>query len=47
MVVLSLISLTVFVVVATIASARVFRATLLLYGVRPSIRQLMDAVLAR
>ncbi len=35
MVVASLLSLTLFVALATIASARVFRATLLLYGVRP------------
>jgi hypothetical protein len=34
-------------VLATIASARVFRATLLLYGVRPSVRRIVDAVLAR
>lgn len=36
-----------FAVLATIASARVFRATLLLYGVRPNLRQIADAVLAR
>lgn len=47
MIVCSLVSLTVFVGVATIASARVFRATLLLYGVRPSLRKIMDAMLAR
>ncbi len=47
MVVASLISLTLFTVLATIASARVFRATLLLYGVRPSVRRIVDAVLAR
>lgn len=47
MVVASLISLTLFTVLATIASARVFRATLLLYGVRPSLRRIVDAVLAR
>ncbi|MBX3030884.1 MAG: ABC transporter permease [Chloroflexi bacterium] len=47
LVVLSLVSLTVFVVLATIASARVFRATLLLYGVRPSIGRIVSAILAR
>jgi ABC-2 type transport system permease protein len=47
MVVVSLASLSLFVVVATIGSARVFRATLLLYGVRPSLRRIMDALLAR
>jgi len=47
MVVASLVSLSLFTVLATIASARVFRATLLLYGVRPSVRRIVDAVLAR
>ena len=47
MVVASLVSLSLFTVLATIASARVFRATLLLYGVRPSLRRIVDAVLAR
>jgi ABC-2 type transport system permease protein len=47
MVVASLTSLALFTVLATIASARVFRATLLLYGVRPSLRRIVDAVLAR
>lgn len=47
MVVTSLVSLGLFTVLATIASARVFRATLLLYGVRPSVRRIVDAVLAR
>jgi ABC-2 type transport system permease protein len=47
MVIASLLSLGIFVVVATIASARVFRATLLLYGVRPSLRRILDAMLAR
>jgi len=37
----------VFVVVAVIASGRIFRATVLLYGVRPSARRIADAVLAR
>ena len=37
----------VFVVLATVASARIFRATLLLYGVRPSLHSIMDAVLDR
>jgi ABC-2 type transport system permease protein len=47
MVGLSLLSLVVFVVIATVASSRIFRATLLLYGVRPSFRQIGDAVLDR
>ncbi len=47
MVVVSLLSLSIFVVLATIASSRVFRATLLLYGVRPSLRRITDAMLAR
>jgi hypothetical protein len=47
MVVASLVSLVVWVMLATVAAARVFRATLLLYGVRPSLRQLTDAVLDR
>jgi ABC-2 type transport system permease protein len=44
---LSLVSLGTFVVVATVASARVFRATLLLYGVRPSLGRIVGAVFAR
>jgi ABC-2 type transport system permease protein len=40
----SLTSLTLFALLATWASARIFRATVLLYGVRPSLRQLMAAV---
>ena len=44
---LSLLSLTAFVVIATLAAARVFRATLLLYGVRPGVRQIVDAIRAR
>jgi ABC-2 type transport system permease protein len=44
---LSLASLGAFVVLATIASARVFRATLLLYGVRPSLGRIVGAVFAR
>ena len=40
----SLTSLTLFAVIATWASARIFRATVLLYGVRPSVRQLIAAV---
>ena len=47
MVVASLLSLSIFVVLATVASARVFRATLLLYGVRPSFRRILDAMLSR
>jgi ABC-2 type transport system permease protein len=40
----SLLSLTIFAVLATWVSARIFRATVLLYGVRPSIAQILDAV---
>ena len=40
----SLTSLGLFAVLATFASARIFRATVLLYGVRPSLRQLAAAV---
>jgi ABC-2 type transport system permease protein len=44
---LSLALLAAFTVLATIASARVFRATLLLYGMRPSLGQVVRAMLAR
>jgi ABC-2 type transport system permease protein len=47
MVALSLAVLAVFTVLATIASARVFRATLLLYGVRPSLQRIVGAIVAR
>jgi ABC-2 type transport system permease protein len=40
----SLTSLTLFAFLATWASARIFRATVLLYGVRPSLQQLISAV---
>ena len=40
----SLTSLTLFAFLATWASARIFRATVLLYGVRPSLQQLVGAV---
>ena len=40
----SLTSLTLFAALATWASARIFRATVLLYGVRPSLQQLVSAV---
>ena len=40
----SLTSLTLFALLATWASARIFRATVLLYGVRPSLQQLIGAV---
>jgi ABC-2 type transport system permease protein len=40
----SLTSLTLFAILATFASARIFRATVLLYGVRPSLKQLIAAV---
>lgn len=43
----SLTSLTLFAALATWASARIFRATVLLYGVRPSLQQLLAAVRTR
>ena len=43
----SLVSQLIFVVVAVVASGRIFRATLLLYGTRPSLRRIADAVFAR
>jgi ABC-2 type transport system permease protein len=43
----SLVSQVIFVVLAVIASGRIFRATLLLYGTRPSIRGIANAVFAR
>lgn len=46
-IVLSMTVLVAFVVVATIASARIFRATVLLYGVRPGVRRIVGAILAR
>lgn len=44
MVAASLVSLGLFVILSTMLSARVFRATLLLYGVRPTLRQLLEAL---
>jgi ABC-2 type transport system permease protein len=43
----SLVTLGAFTVIATVVSARVFRATVLLYGVRPSARNIMAAMFAR
>ena len=43
----SLTSLAVFASLATVAASRVFRATLLLYGVRPSLRRIVGAITAR
>lgn len=43
----SLLSLAAFAVLAAAAAARVFRATLLLYGVRPSLRSIVAAITAR
>lgn len=43
----SLASQAVFVALAVVASGRIFRATLLLYGMRPSMRRIADALLAR
>jgi len=40
----SLTSLTLFAILATFASARIFRATVLLYGVRPSLNQIIGAI---
>jgi ABC-2 type transport system permease protein len=44
---LSLLSQIVFVFVAVGATSRIFRATLLLYGVRPSLRRVVGAMVAR
>jgi ABC-2 type transport system permease protein len=44
---ISLAVLALFTLFATVASARVFRATLLLYGMRPSLRAVAAAILAR
>lgn len=46
LVAISLATLTVTAVVVTIVSARVFRATVLLYGKRPGIRAIVSAVVA-
>jgi ABC-2 type transport system permease protein len=43
----SLVSQSIFVIIAVVASGRIFRATLLLYGTRPSIKRIADAVFAR
>ncbi len=43
----SIVSLGAFTAIATVASARVFRATLLLYGVRPSAGAIARAIFAR
>jgi ABC-2 type transport system permease protein len=40
----SLVSLTLFALVAAWASGRIFRATVLLYGVRPNLRTLLSAI---
>lgn len=47
LVIASIVSLGIFTGLATVASARVFRATLLLYGVRPGIRAIVGAMFAR
>lgn len=44
---LSLIAQIAFVAVAIVATSRIFRATVLLYGVRPSMRRIAGAVFAR
>ena len=43
----SLVSLTLFALLAAWASARIFRATVLLYGVRPTLSQLVGAIRSR
>jgi ABC-2 type transport system permease protein len=43
----SLISQVAFMAVAIVAAGRIFRATVLLYGVRPSLRRIVDAMVAR
>jgi ABC-2 type transport system permease protein len=47
LVAVSLVAQVAFVIVATVATSRIFRATLLLYGVRPSLRRIAGAMLAR
>jgi len=47
LVIVSIVSLAIFTALATVASARVFRATLLLYGVRPGVRAIVGAMFAR
>jgi len=47
LVIASLASLSIFAVLAAVGAARVFRATLLLYGVRPSVRRIVGAITAR
>jgi len=47
LVIVSLTAQVVFVVFATIATGRIFRATLLLYGVRPSLGRIAGAIFAR
>src|SRR3954453_1923447 len=47
LVALSLVAQIAFVSVATVATSRIFRATLLLYGVRPSLRRIAGAMFAR
>jgi ABC-2 type transport system permease protein len=47
LVALSLLSQVAFVIVATVATGRIFRATLLLYGVRPSLGRIASAMLSR
>ncbi len=44
---LSLLAQTAFVILAVVATSRIFRATLLLYGVRPSLRRIAGAMFAR
>ncbi|HSH21114.1 MAG TPA: ABC transporter permease [Candidatus Caenarcaniphilales bacterium] len=39
--------LAIFAALAAVAAARVFRATLLLYGTRPSLRRIVEAIAAR
>jgi ABC-2 type transport system permease protein len=43
----SLVSQVLFVVVAVFLAGRIFRATLLLYGTRPSVRGLISALTSR
>jgi ABC-2 type transport system permease protein len=47
LVLVSLAAQVVFVAVATVGTSRIFRATLLLYGVRPSLRRIAGAMFAR
>ncbi len=47
LIVLALIAQVIYVVVAIFLAGRIFRATLLFYGTRPSLRSIAGAMFAR